>query len=111
MKAFNFSTMRPYSGANEYIEGNGKYPAFATFNQVNALGYQVKKGAKGIKILCGFRPDSEDDKTEGDILDGPRFRTSVVFDLCDTTASDDPEFMQYLDEQVAKITGAEVVTA
>ena len=54
-----------------------------------ALGRQVKKGAKGIAILC---PAPIKGKTDGgdDAVIALRFRTGYVFDLADTEGGDLP---------------------
>jgi antirestriction protein ArdC len=98
MQAFNFATMTPYSGKNAATVGNGELPAFATFQQIKGLGYQVRKGAKGISIFCGFREKTvENGKTEK----VPKF--AIVFDLIDTTANDDKEFLKYVKTELKKL--------
>lgn len=97
MNAFNFATLQPYGGKNATLEGNGTLPAFATFNQLRDLGYSVKKGAKGVKIFCGYREKKEGDK----ITRVPR--SATVFDIIDTNATDDKEFMKYLATEVKKL--------
>lgn len=95
--------MTPYGGKNASIEGNGTLPAFATFSQLQSLGYMVKKGAKGVKIFCGYREKKE---AKGKTARVPKFAT--VFDIIDTTANDDKEFLKYLATETKKlITGVE----
>lgn len=98
MRAFNFCTMRPYCGANAHLIGNGQYPAFATFNQVTSMGYQVKKGAKGVKIAVGIKTTTK----EGEEL--MRYSQRTVFDIVDTTAADDKDFMKDLAREVAQMS-------
>lgn len=97
MQAFNFATMTAYSGQNATLEGNGEIPAFATFQQLKSLGYSVCKGAKGVKIFCGYR-----DKKEGSTTKRvPRW--AIVFDIIDTSAKDDKAFLQYLKAEATKL--------
>lgn len=96
MNAFNFATMTPYDGKNATIEGNGPLPAFATFQQLKSLGYMVKKGAKGVKIFCGYRS-----KKVGEKKTIPVWAT--VFDIIDTNAADDKEFLKYLATEAKKL--------
>lgn len=97
MTAFNFCTMTEYSGKNATLEGNGIISAFATFNQLKTNGYMVKKGAKGVGIHCGFR--KVEDKASGKVKSVPRYAT--VFDICDTTAQDDKDYMKWLESEIA----------
>ena len=61
----------------------------AGYRAWQALGRQVKKGAKGIAILC---PAPIKGKTDGgdDAVIALRFRTGYVFDLADTEGGDLP---------------------
>lgn len=94
MKAFNFVTMREYGGSNANLVSNGDLPAFATFQQLKGIGQSVRKGAKSISIFCGYRKQ---------IVDGKEVSKPIsarVFDIIDTTASDDKEFLNYLKKEV-----------
>ena len=93
MQPFNFITMQQYSGKNvaELIP-NGEIPAFATFKQLKDAGYSVKKGAKSVAIFCGYREKKDSDKKV------PRW--GRVFEIIDTSANDDKQFIEHLIEQV-----------
>lgn len=96
MIAFNFATMKQYSGSNATLAGNGRegLPAFASFNQLREMGYMVNKGAKSVSIFCGYRESSK----RGDGKSVPCW--GRVFDICDTTAYQDKQFMAWLLEEV-----------
>ena len=94
MNAFNFITMTEYGGSNATLPGNGPIPAFATFNQLKNAGYCVKKGAKAVSIFCGYRKQ---------IVDGKEVSKPIsarVFDIIDTSASDDVEFLKWLKGEI-----------
>jgi hypothetical protein len=97
MNAFNFATMTAYSGQNAALVGNGDIPAFATFQQLKNLGYSVAKGAKGVKIFCGYREKKEGDK----VARVPKY--AIVFDIIDTNAKDDKAFLQHLATEAKKL--------
>lgn len=97
MNAFNFCTMKPYTGANAYLITNGPIPAFATFNQISSMGYQVKKGAKGTKITIGIPTTTKD----GQEL--VKYSQRTVFEIVDTTAIDDKDFIKDLAREVANM--------
>jgi antirestriction protein ArdC len=103
--AFNFSTMNDYSGSNAALVGNGKYNAFATFNQIRDLGYTVRKGAKSISIFCGYKEKLVDGKNET----VPVY--ARVFDICDTNAEQDPELVKQLKKKLDKQEKSAKVTA
>lgn len=91
MQAFNFVTMTEYSGRNALLVGNGKLPAFASFNQLKNGGFMVKKGSKSVPIFCGYRENKSGERV-------PCY--GRVFDIVDTTAADDPAFIEWLAEEV-----------
>lgn len=92
MTAFNFITNKEYSGSNATLEGNGKYPAFASFNQIASMGYSVNKGAKSVSIFCGYREKTtKNGKTESVPCWGR------VFDIVDTNAINDPDLIEFLE--------------
>ena len=101
MQAFNFATMTAYNGKNASIMGNGTLPAFATFKQIKELGYKINKGAKGISIFCGYREKIEDGKK----TTVPKF--AIVFDLIDTTAHEDKEFLKYIKAELKEMFKSE----
>ena len=103
MTAFNFATMRPYSGQNALLAGNGKYPAFATFNQIRQLGFTVNKGAKAVKIFCGYQSTEEKDEN-GKLKKVTIPKRALVFDICDTNALQSPEFVEFMESELAKLT-------
>lgn len=88
MKAFNFVTNTEYSGQNAALVGNGKYPAFASFNQLKSMGYSVNKGAKSVSVFCGYRENKDGDKV-------PCW--GRVFDIIDTTAKDDKDLLDFIE--------------
>lgn len=92
LTAFNFFSLVQYSGKNASIEGNGEINAFATFNQIKSMGYQVNKGAKSISIFTGYHLRTN--KKTGEDEQVPTY--ARVFDIVDTTAKDDKEFYNYL---------------
>lgn len=94
MNAFNFTTMTEYSGQNAAIVGNGTLPAFASFNQLKSLGYMVNKGAKGIKVFCGYKPKKDAENGKKVPVYG------VVFDIVDTTAAQDKDFLKWLKAEI-----------
>jgi len=85
--------MKQYAGSNAGLAGNGPLPAFASFNQLRDMGYMVNKGAKGVKIFCGFR---ESKKAKGEKV--PCW--GYVFDIVDTTAYQDKAYMAWLAKEV-----------
>jgi hypothetical protein len=89
MNAFNFITNTEYSGSNATLQGNGKYNAFASFNQISSAGYQVNKGAKSIGVFCGYRANKAGDTV-------PCW--GRVFDIVDTNALQDPDLVEFLDQ-------------
>jgi hypothetical protein len=97
MTAFNFATNTEYSGRNATLEGNGKYPAFATFNQLRSLGYSVNKGAKGVHISCGFKQATKKDEKTGETKTFSVPRGAVVFDIIDTNALQDADLVEFLE--------------
>jgi hypothetical protein len=113
MNAFNFCTMTEYTGRNAGLAGNGELPAFATFNQLKSQGFMVKKGAKSIPIFCGFQPRTKD--KDGKPLEKPvnGIRYARVFDIVDTTAAENVDFMAWLKEEVSakRIASFERATA
>lgn len=92
LTAFNFFSLVQYSGRNATIAGNGELNAFATFNQIKQMGYQVNKGAKSISIFTGYHLRTN--KKTGEEEQVPTY--ARVFDIEDTTAKDDKEFYNYL---------------
>lgn len=101
VKAFNFATETEYTGDNAALVSNfaDDLPAFATFNQINGLGYQVKKGAKSISIFCGYVRRAEKGKRKTEVQKTiPLY--ARVFDIADTTAADDKEFIKHLRGQI-----------
>jgi hypothetical protein len=62
----------------------------AGYRAWQALGRQVKKGAKGIAILCPAPITAKTDDGEA-ITVALRFRTGYVFDVADTEGGDLPE--------------------
>lgn len=90
MKAFNFATNVEYSGQNALLVGNGKYPAFASFNQLKSLGYSVNKGAKSVSVFCGYRKGKDGEKTV------PCW--GRVFDIIDTSAKDDADLIEFIEK-------------
>lgn len=98
MTAFNFVTNVEYSGSNALLVGNGKYNAFATFNQIKQAGYSVNKGAKGVHISCGFKQASKTDEKTGEVKTVSVPRGAVVFDICDTNALQDTDLVEFLDK-------------
>jgi hypothetical protein len=90
--AFNFATNKEYAGSNATLQGNGKYNAFASFNQIASLGYSVNKGAKSVSIFCGYREKTtKNGKTESVPCWGR------VFDIVDTNALQDPDLVEFLE--------------
>lgn len=89
MRAFNFATNTEYSGQNAALVGNGKYPAFASFNQLKSLGYSVNKGAKSISVFCGYRKGKDGEKTV------PCW--GRVFDIIDTSAIGDTDLLEFIE--------------
>lgn len=89
MNAFNFVTNTEYSGQNAALVGNGKYPAFASFNQLKSMGYSVNKGAKSVSVFCGYRENKAGDRV-------PCY--GRVFDLIDTTAKDDTDLLEFIEQ-------------
>lgn len=89
MRAFNFVTNTEYSGQNAALVGNGKYPAFASFNQLKSMGYSVNKGAKSVSIFCGYRKGKDGEKTV------PCW--GRVFDIVDTSAKDDKDLLEFIE--------------
>jgi hypothetical protein len=107
MQAFNFTTMKPYTGQNAGLVSNGELNAFATFSQIQSGGFLVKKGAKGIKIFCGYHITAKAKDATND--DGTKFnspRYSVVFDIADTTAADDKDFIAWVREEFTRLQTA-----
>lgn len=90
--AYNFATMTEYAGSNATLRGNAGIDAFASFKQINELGYKVKKGAKSIPVFCGYRP-AKDAKNSETVPCWGR-----VFDISDTTAMDDKDFLAWMTE-------------
>lgn len=97
MKAFNFITNVEYSGRNAELVGNGKYPAFATFNQLKSMGYSVNKGAKGVHISCGFKQVTKEDAKTGKQKSFSVPRGAVVFDIIDTNAIQDLDLIDFIE--------------
>lgn len=95
MQAFNFTTMTAYGGKNAGLVSNGSddLPAFATFMQLRNAGYSVKKGAKSIAIFCGYKAKKDSEGKSVPIW-------ARVFDIIDTSAADDKEFLKWLKEEV-----------
>jgi len=62
----------------------------AGYRAWQAVGRQVKKGAKGIAILCPA-PIKAKTETGDDTVIALRFRTGYVFDVADTEGEDLPE--------------------
>lgn len=89
MIAFNFATNKEYAGSNAALQGNGKYNAFASFNQIASMGYKVNKGAKSISIFCGYRESKDGKKTI------PCW--GRVFDIVDTNALQDADLVEFLE--------------
>lgn len=94
MTAYNFITLVKYTGANAGLTGNGKLNAFATFNQIKQAGYSVNKGAKAISIFTGYY---ERKNKAGEIETVPTY--ARVFDIKDTSASKDQEFIDWLENE------------
>jgi hypothetical protein len=96
MKAFNFSTMTYYAGSNAALAGNSRegLPAFASFNQLRDMGYMVNKGAKSVSIFCGYRQSKKNEDGKSVPCWGR------VFDIVDTTAYQDKQFMAWLLDEV-----------
>ena len=93
MIAFNFCTMKEYGGRNAQLKGNGKYNAFAGFQQIKDAGFHVT-GGKG----CGIRIMSsvyEDEKTGKKSI-----KWATVFDIKDTDALKNKGWAQWFDEEV-----------
>lgn len=120
MQAFNFSTMVAYGGRNAGLVSNreGTPPAFATFLQLKSMGYSVRKGAKSVSIFCGYRPASKKDLArDASAKSVPIY--ARVFDIADTSAIDDTEYLQWLAAEVkagrvapsAQQVDAEIVAA
>ncbi len=105
LTAFNFITLVQYSGQNAGLVGNGELNAFATFNQIKQAGYKVNKGAKGSSIFCGYH--KKIDKKTGEEVTVPTY--GYVFDIVDTTANDDKDFIKWLAND-ATIVKSEVET-
>lgn len=96
MQAFNFVTMNQYSGKNAGLVSNGNgLPAFATFQQLKSAGYSVLKGAKGVKIFCGYR-EKKDSKEKMPLY-------ATVFDIIDTSAKDDAQFLEWLGQEAKRL--------
>lgn len=104
LTAFNFFSLVQYSGQNASMAGNGELNAFATFNQIKQMGYQVNKGSKAISIFTGYHLRTN--KKTGEEEKVPTY--ARVFDIVDTTAKDDKEFYNYLINE-AEIQPAEQV--
>lgn len=104
MIAFNFATMQEYSGANAKLEGNGKYPAFATFLQIQQLGYHINKGAHGVTIFTGTYLKHDD--ATGEDKRVPKY--ARVFDVVDTNALQDRDFVEMLEGTKPTPSGRQV---
>lgn len=88
MTAYNFITLVKYGGTNAGLEGKSDINAFATFRQIKESGYAVNKGAKGISIFCGYQEKKDSDK--------PVPIYACVFDIADTNAMQDTDFISWL---------------
>lgn len=99
MNAFNFVTNTEYSGQNASLVGNGKYPAFASFNQLASMGYSVNKGAKSVSVFCGYRENKKGDRV-------PCY--GRVFDIIDTTAKDDKDLLEFIEQGTRFPSGQQV---
>lgn len=105
--AFNFITYTEYSGSNAFLEGKGKYNAFATFLQIKQNGYRLNKNAKGISIFCGYKSITEVDKNgKSSIVSVPK--RAFVFDIADTNALDDKKLVEKLETERPKKNMLEV---
>lgn len=103
MQAYNFITLVKYSGMNSTLEGNGGINAFATFGQIKSAGYSVNKGAKGIKIFCGYHEKKDADK--------PVPIYTSVFDIADTSAMQDSDFINWLKTEAKPVSSWDEVSA
>jgi hypothetical protein len=99
MRAFNFITNTEYAGANALLQGNGKYPAFASYRQLNDMGYQVNKGAKSVGIFCGYRNNKDGESV-------PCW--GRVFDIIDTTAINDPDCIDFIEHGTRQVSELQV---
>jgi hypothetical protein len=95
--AFNFITNTNYSGGNSLLLGNGKYNAFATFNQIRDNGYKVNKGSHGVLISCGFKLVTKTDYKTGKIKSFTVPKHALIFDICDTNALDDSDLVNFIE--------------
>lgn len=100
MTAYNFITLVKYGGANAGLEGKD-INAFATFRQIKEAGYTVNKGAKGISIFCGYQEKKDSDK--------PVPVYACVFDIADTNAMQDTEFINWLRTEAKPVDNMQTI--
>ena len=110
MQAYNFITLVKYNGQNAGLVGNGDLNAFATFNQVSQAGYKVNKGAKAISIFCGYFERLNKKTGENETV--PTY--ARVFDIKDTSAYQDTEFVNWLKTEAVivendRVTGLKIL--
>lgn len=63
----NFASGHIYTGINALALGMmGASPHWLTFNQVNRMGLQIRKGSKGVPIIYTSSTKVQDESTNGD---------------------------------------------
>lgn len=84
MQQVNFKTKKIYSGVNQdhlaHVRGSKGYQSnqWLTFLQAKELGYKVKKGEQGVKILKLV----EDERVKNGAIEKVKsVRTYVVFNI------------------------------
>ncbi len=104
MQAYNFTTQVKYGGSNAGLKGNGDLNAFATFFQIKNAGYTVNKGAKGIQIFTGYYTKTDPKTNEEKTVP----THALVFDIKDTSAYEDKEFIDYLKNEAVIVDSKDV---
>lgn len=106
MQAYNFITLVKYSGSNAGLQGRTDINAFATYLQLKQAGYSVNKGAKAERIFTGYYEKTKDN---GEVDTVPTF--ACVFDIADTDAIKDTDFINWLKTEAVLVDSIQEVNS